>query len=46
MEFSDFKVALRDAVRDRFNLSLRHDIVGPEGSQTHGWKHIALLSPE
>ena len=44
VEFTEFKRAARELVQEKFQLGLRHDIRTPEGRQTHGWKHLRLLS--
>lgn len=44
VEFTEFKRVARELVMEKFQLGLRHDIRTPEGRQTHGWKHIRLLS--
>jgi hypothetical protein len=44
VEFTEFKRVARQLVMEKFQLGLRHDIRTPEGRQTHGWKHIRLLS--
>ena len=44
VQFTEFKRAARDLVMEKFQLGLRHDIRTPEGRQTHGWKHLALVS--
>jgi hypothetical protein len=44
VEFTGFKRGARDLVMEEFQLGLRHDIRTPEGRQTHGWKHLRLLT--
>ena len=43
MTLTEFKEMIAPVLYERFQLSLRHDIKVDGGSQTHGWKHIALL---
>ena len=44
VEFTEFKRAARELIMEKFQLGLRHDIRTPEGRQTHGWKHLRLLT--
>jgi hypothetical protein len=44
VEFTEFKRVARELVMEKFQLGLRHDVRTPEGRQTHGWRHIRLLS--
>ena len=44
VQFTEFKRAAKDLVMEKFQLGLRHDIRTPEGRQTHGWKHLSLVS--
>ena len=44
VEFTEFKRVARELVLEKFQLGLRHDIRTTEGRQTHGWRHIRLLS--
>lgn len=37
----EFKDIVTEAIREMFNLGLRHDIVGDNGKQTHGWDGLA-----
>jgi len=44
IEFREFKRIARELVMEKFQLGLRHDIRTSEGRQTHGWKHLSLVS--
>jgi len=44
VDFGEFKRVARELVLEKFQLGLRHDIRTPEGRQTHGWKHLSLIS--
>ena len=44
VQFTEFKRAAKDLVMEKFQLGLRHDIRTREGRQTHGWKHLSLVS--
>jgi hypothetical protein len=41
--FTEFKRIAKEAIYERFQLGLRHDLRTVEGRQTHGWKHLRLL---
>ena len=34
---NDFKFMVAEVIREEFNVGLRHDIIGKNGKQGHGW---------
>jgi hypothetical protein len=40
---TDFKAVVGPMIRDQFNVALRNDLPGVDGSGVRGWKNVKLV---
>jgi hypothetical protein len=43
---SVFKEMMRDLIRERFNLALRHDVPDSENKHQQAWRGVRLVNME